>query len=507
MSRAGSFIRNISWNYVSALAEVLVFFIITPVVVKHFGTTVYGVWILLHVIIFYLHFFDLGLYTALVKFVARFREVGDFTAINDVVGSTLTMMAVAGVAAFAASIALAWFFVPYYFDVSDELADTLTLAVMLFGANLLVFFPGSVFRAIFEGYQRYDVLGAISTLMTVLTAVASYIVIVVYDCGILLLASVEIASAIIGVALYVFFVGKLFPEVKPSFSGVGGENWKRLRNYSWWVAFNEMLAEGASRIDRLLIPVFISISMVTPYSLVCSVAGAIFLMIGPITEVFFSLSSAIDARDDTAQLRTLLLKGSKLVMSFSLPVSVVAMAYGEEFLNWWVGAEYVTLDGPVLELIVASFVVTAFVITSSNILMALSRLKGLFVISLVELLIAVILAVLTLPEYGLAGLAASFLVANSLVTFLLIVPYVCKALNQNIVEYLLDSLFRPFLPVLPSLAVIYLLDQMLVSGGIVELVIKAAIVGCVYLLGFYVLSLSKGEKQEYGGHIRELIFG
>ena len=60
---------------------------------------------------------------------------------------------------------------------------------------------------------------------------------------------------------------------------------------------------------------------------------------------------------------------------------------------------------------------------------------------------------------------------------------------------------------LPSLAVVYLLDQVLVSGGIVELVIKAAIVGGVYLLGFYVLSLSKNEKEEYGGHIRDLIFG
>lgn len=507
MSRAASFIRNISWNYVSAVADILVFFILTPIVVKHFGVTVYGVWILLHAIIFYLNFFDLGLYTALVKYVANFREVGDFTSLNDVVGLTLMMMAVAGVAAFTTSIVLAWFFVPYYFNVSDEMIDTLTLAIMLFGVNLLVSFPGSVFRAIFEGYQRYDVLGAISTLMTVLTAVASYIVIVVYDSGILLMASVEIAFSIIGVVLYVFFVGKLFPEVKPGFGGAGGENWKRLRSYSWWVALNEMLVEGASRIDRLLIPVFISVSMVTPYSLVCSVAGAIFLMVDPITEVFFSLSSVFDARDDKGQLRTLLLKGTKLVMGFSFPISVCAMAYGEEFLNWWVGADYVTLDGPVLELVVASFVVTAFIITSSNILMAISRLKGLFVISVIELLIAVILAVLTLPEYGLAGLAASFLVANSLVTFLLLVPYVCKALNQSIFEYLLDSLFRPLLPVLPSLAVVYLLDQVLVSGGIVELVIKAAIVGGVYLLGFYVLSLSKNEKEEYGGHIRDLIFG
>ena len=63
------------------------------------------------------------------------------------------------------------------------------------------------------------------------------------------------------------------------------------------------------------------------------------------------------------------------------------------------------------------------------------------------------------------------------------------------------------MPVLPSIAVVYLLDQVLVSGGIAELVFKGAIVACVYLLGFYLLSLSKDEKEEYGGHIRELIFG
>jgi len=507
VSRARSFVRNISWNYVSAIADILTFFILTPIVVKHFGATVYAIWVLLHVIVFYLNFFDLGLYTALVKFVARFQEVKDINALNEVIGTTLTMMTVAGIAAFIASLVLAWLFVPYYFDVTQGMLDTLKLAVMLFGIKLLISFPGSVFRAIFEGYQRFDVLGVITTMMTVMTAVAIYIAIRFFDSGILLLAVVEITSAITGIIFYVYIVAKLFPDIKPAFNGVGGENWQRLRSYSWWVAFNEMLAEGASRIDRLLIPVFISVAMVTPYSLICSVAGAIFLMIGPITEVFFSLSSAIEARGDKNKLRTLLLKGAKLVMGFSLPVSVAAMAYGEAFMNWWVGAEYVALDGPVLQLVVVNFLVTAYIITGHNILMALSRLQGLFVISVIEVIIAVVLAVLTLPDYGLTGLAGSLLVANSLVTFLLRVPYFCRALDQNIAEYLLDSLLRPLLPVIPAVATVYVINQVLVSEEIAALVIKGAIVGSVYLFGFYFLSLSKDEKEEYGAHLREMILG
>jgi O-antigen/teichoic acid export membrane protein len=507
VSRIRIFIRNISWNYVSAIAEILVFFILTPIVVKHLGATVYAIWVLLHVIVFYLNFFDLGLYTALVKFVARFQEVKDMNSLNEVIGSTLTMMTVAGIAAFITSLILAWLFVPYYFDVTPEMLDTLKLAVMLFGIKLLISFPGSVFRAIFEGYQRYDVLGVINTILTVMTAVGIYIAIRFFDAGILLLAIVEIASAITGVIVYLFFVARMFPEITPAYQGVGGENWQRMRSYSWWVAFNEMLAEGASRIDRLLIPVFLSVAMVTPYVLICSVAGAIFLMIGPISEVFFSLSSAIEARDDKAKLRTLLLKGTKLVMGFSLPVAVAAMAYGEAFLNWWVGAEYVALDGPVLELVVASYVVYSFIIIGYNILMALSRLQGLFVTSLIEAIIATILAVLTLPEYGLTGLAGSLLVANSLVTFLLRAPYFCRVLDQNIAEYLLDSLLRPLLPVIPAVATVYVINQVLVSEEIAALVIKGVIVGSVYFVSFYFLSLSKDEKDEYGGHIREMILG
>lgn len=496
MSRVNTLIRNMSWSYIAAFVEVAVFFLLTPFVVQHFGKEIYGAWVLLHAIVFYLKFCDLGLYTSLVKFVAKYREIDDFKSVNTIIGVTLTMMTYAGIAAFVGSILLAWFIVPHYLSVPEALVPEMQTAVLLFGAHLLIEFPGSVFRAIFGGYQRYDVLGFTRTITMTLTAVATYIALQ-FDATILQLAGIEIVSAIIAVCMYYRLVRSMFPEIEPRLSKARGDVWREVREYSGWISYNEILAQGASYLDKLLIPFFLSLSMVTPYTLINSVAKSIFLVVIPVTEVFFSLSSAFDAKGDTAKLRLLLIKGSKMAMALSLPVGLIAMHYGDPFLNWWVGEEFVTLEGPVLQLVISSFLITAFIMTVTNIMRALGKLRMLFLINVIEVTLAVSIALATIQSYGLQGLAGALLFANAVTSFIIMVPYICKLLEQPPIEYLVDAIVRPVLATIPLVACIAAADHFSPSNDLLGIILKSALAGVCYLVAFYFVSLLPDERREY----------
>jgi O-antigen/teichoic acid export membrane protein len=485
-----------SWSYIAAFVEVAVFFLLTPFVVQHFGKEIYGAWVLLHAIVFYLKFCDLGLYTSLVKFVSKYREIDDFNSVNTIIGVTLTMMSYAGIAAFIGSIGLSMFIVPHYLSVPESLVPEMQTAVLLFGAHLLIEFPGSVFRAIFGGYQRYDVLGFTRTITMTLTALATYAAIQ-FDATIITLASIEIISAIIAVIMYYRLVRSMFPEIKPRFSKARGEIWREVREYSGWISYNEILAQGASYLDKILIPFFLSLSMVTPYTLINSVAKSIFLVVIPVTEVFFSLSSAFDAKGDTAKLRLLLIKGSKMAMALSLPVGLIAMHYGDAFLIWWVGEEFVKLDGPVLQLVISSFLITAFIMTVTNIMRALGKLRMLFLINVIEVTVAITLALATIRSMGLLGLAGALLIANAITSFIIMVPYICKTLKQPPMEYLVDAILRPLLATLPLIGAIALADHYLPANGIFEIIVKSAAAGICYLVAFYFVSLLPDERREY----------
>ena len=293
--------------------------------------------------------------------------------------------------------------------------------------------------------------------------------------------------------------------MRPGFGPIGGPHLRRIRSYSTWTSLNEILAEGSAEVEKLLIPIVLSVAALTPYTLICTVAAAIFLAIEPITDTFFPLSSAYDARNDRARLRELLIRGTKLVMGISLPLAVAVAAYGEAFIVAWIGEQHVAVPHGVLPLIVVSFAVTAFIMTGTTVLLALAKVREVFWMGIAELALAVALVLVTVPRFGLPGLAASLMIANVLVTFGWIVPSVTRLLDQPRTDFLYQSLLRPLLAALPMALFILWMDQHLTGATLPWLVLKSGLAGCVYLAAFYLVSLTADERVLCTGSVRSLL--
>ena len=496
--------RNISWNYIQAGTSLVVYFLLTPVVVAHLGEVGYGIWVLLKAILFYLRFLDFGFYNALVKYIAESSERREWRAVNGLIATTTGVLLVAGVAALALSVAIAYLVVPNVFSVPPERLPELQLATVLIGVDLLLAFPGSVLGAIFEGRQRFDVLSGVSMAVSILGALAT-VAGLQAGYGILALVSIEIAGTLLATLIFALCLRRVCPEIHLGVGRIGGEHLRRISGYSTWTSLNEILAEGSSEVEKLLIPVILSVSLLTPYSLICAVSAVIFLAIAPLTDAFFPLSSAYDARHDRVRLRQLLLRGTKVVMAISLPLAVAVTAYGEQFLLAWIGEEHIAVPHTVLPLVVASFAVTAFILTATTILLALAKVKEVFWMGLAELALAVLLVVTTVPRLGLPGLAASLMIANILITFLWIVPYVCRLLGQSTAGFLSQGLVRPLLAALPMALFILWLDQHVRGATLTWLAIKAGLAACVYLVAFYLLSLTRDERALCRGSVMSFL--
>ena len=501
MSTLRALTRSISWNYVQAGTSLIVAFLLTPIVLDHLGEVGFGVWVLLKAILFYLAFLDLGLYNALVKYLAEDAERKDWRGLNGLLRTTTSVLALAGVAALALSLLLAWLVLPHAFNVPPEHLAELRLAAVLLGLDLLLAFPASAFAAVLEARQRFDVLSGVSVAATVVLAGGTVLGLRL-GYGILWLVGLEIAGTLLTAALHAVLLRRLYPEVRPGFGPVGGEHLRRIRGYSTWTSLNEILAEGSTEVEKLLIPVVLSVSLLTPYTLICTVAAAIFLAIEPITDTFFPLSSAYDARDDRPRLRSLLIRGTKLVMAISLPIAVAVVAYGERFIVAWVGEEHVAVPSGVMPLVVVSFTITAFIMTGTTILLALARVKEVFWMGIAELALALALVLVTVPRHGLVGLAGSLLAANLLVTFGWIVPVLGRLLGQPVSDFLSQSLLRPLLAAAPMALFILWMERHLPGAALWEIAIKAGLAGGVYLGAFYLVSLTAEERALCSASLR-----
>jgi hypothetical protein len=159
----------------------------------------------------------------------------------------------------------------------------------------------------------------------------------------------------------------------------------------------------------------------------------------------------------------------------------------------------------VLPLVVVSFTVTAFILTGTTVLLALAKVREVFWMGITELALAVTLVLATVPAMGLTGLAGSLMLANVLVTFLWIVPYLGRVLDQSVAEFLSRSLALPLLAALPMALFIAWLDRHAPGATLPWLVLKAGLAGCVYLAAFYVVALSSEERLLCHGSVRSIL--
>lgn len=508
MSTLSVLTRNISWNYVQASVNLVVHFVLTPIVVARLGAVGYGIWVLLNAILFYLKFLDLGFYNSLVKYVAEFAERKEWSTVNGLTATTIAALAVAGIVAFAGSCVVAWWFVPHMINAPSANIEELQTATLLIGANLVVAFPGSALSAVLEGRQRFDILSTVAIPITIASAIAT-VVVLSFGYGVIALVLVTIGSTVFSAAGNWAFLRRLYPEIRLDFaavaSGMRFSHIHQIRGYSTWTSLNEILAEGGAELEKLLIPVLLTVSLLTPYTLIVTVAAAIFLVIEPITDALFPLTSAVDAIADRVRLRKVLVRGTKLVVGVSLPLAIAIFFFGRDFILIWIGADNVDVPAGVLPLVVLSFSITAFILPGTTILLAMSRVKEVFWMGVAELVLATSLVILTVPSMGLKGLAGSLLASNVAITFGWIVPYLCRSLEQSIRGFLGATILRPALAAVPMGLLMLYLDRFHLGESLWRMALGCALAGTVYALAFYVMSLTAQERASLSGMLRAVL--
>jgi O-antigen/teichoic acid export membrane protein len=496
MSSLPQLLRNIVANYTGSAVSVVVLFFLTPFVIRSLGNEAYAVWVLVHSVAFYLYFFDLGAYDALVKYTAECDpdNPADKGELERLVGTGMVLFGLAGLAAFVASLGFAHWLVPHL-GVSPELLPTVQLVTLILGVDAAFHFVLAALVGLLEGQQRYDVLNAVNIARRAIQAVAT-VALLGLGFGLVALAVLELLLSVIALGAVAAIVSWLHPELSLTFMRFDGATWRRMRGYSLWALANEIASEGSSELDKLFIPAFLSIGLLTPYAVACSIGAVVLYLIEPIVKVFFPFSSRLGAADDREGLDQLLIRGSKATLAISLPVGVLLLFTGDAVISNWVGPEYAPEAAPVLRIVLTSFLVSAAFAPSVKILAALAKVREIFLLTVTEVCLAASLVALTARAGGLPALAASLLAANCAINFGLLLPLTCRTLGVPVTRYLREVIAAPLGPALLAAGAAGLLLQYFRVESWLDIAATGALISVVYTSAFLAMCVSKREREE-----------
>jgi len=492
---ARRWLLNVASGYASVAAEGVVFLALTPFLVHYVGVDRYALWVLAGTIVFYLKFLDLGFAGAQIRYHARFAARDQHDDIRRLARTVVLGLTVAGCVALAAGLLIAAAAQPAWFTIEPEQIGEFRALLALLTVEIFVLFPASGLDNIYEGAQRFDVrnLRAVALLgVKTLAQIAALML----GHGLLVIAAIEVIATSLQLLLDLTIINRLLPGLLKSPVGFDLGIWRRIRGFALWSFLDDLLMSGTARLGNLFVASFLSLALLTPYSLCVSVTGLLLHAIHPIADTFFPLATQLHAQGRREELGQLLLTGTKGLLALCAPLAVVLAFTGEAMIALWVPATRGEIPHGLVALLTADVTISVILSTPAVVLIAVNGIRSFVLLTAAEILLFAVLAWLLAPGANLHGLALAALLSNIVTGFGVMLPLVARVTKVPLARLIGLPVMRVVLACLPAVGLAMLnigwRDDTIPGVGLHALTLGTACVAGLLLWG-----ASRSERSEY----------
>jgi len=464
-----------SWLAVSVNA--VVGFLLTPYLLHHLGAVQFGLYTLVTALSGYYGLFDLGIRSAVLRFVSRALSLNDREETNRVVSTAFYFYwAICAIAVAATVFVLPW--LPRLFGVDGETAGAFQHLVLLAGILQGLIFPLNVFAGSLDASGRFDLVYMIQTFCLLLRVLA--VILTIRAGGQLFeVGAAVLLSGFLAYLLQVPFAIRALPSLSlgPKWiSKVKLAEMFRYASVSLSVGIGDKLK---ANVFPVIIGVFLDPLAVTTFSLPTRLLRFPLDGASTMTEVVNPASSYLEARKDYSALRRLLLLTAQGAFLLLVPMSAFLIIFGRDVLRLWVGAGYLSTY-PLLVVLTLGMSAGASQAGLQAILFGIGRHRGLIVYRVAEAAAFVLLGAVALKLSGLGAFAIVVSITLMLTSLILVPKHVCHILGLRLRSYLWSGCFKPSLLTIPFALVLLGVHRVLLIRSWFEVVVALAIGGLAY---------------------------
>ena len=442
------------------------------------GKTGYGIWVLIGSFLGYYGLLNLGVRSALTRYVARYAGQGDEKALNETAGTAMAMFSCTGVLAIAASFLLAEP-LAVFFEVAPEHLDDFKYVVWILGLATGLSFPGNVFAAIVVAYERY-VAANVANVTTTLMRAGLIVWMLLQGKGLVGVAYAALGASLLNIMANFLICRHFAPRVRVSFAAA---KWPVLRILLVYGASTTVIAIAnilRFNLDSVVIGKWVGIPQVGIYGIAGILIRYISHLITAGMSVLTPRFAALDGAEEKAKLQGLFVRSLSVSALLGFGTAMMAIIFGGRFIVLWVGEEFIDAI-PVLWILAIGYALALSQYPGIGLMFALNKHHFLAIATIIEGVANVAISILLALKYGIVGVALGTLIPMLVVKILIQPFYVSKIIRISIIEYI-----KPFIVPATIGSILVILGYHL--GGIIhrmcfslyELVGLAIIVGLIY---------------------------
>jgi len=499
-SEALAVTKNVSTRYLAIAAEMAVGLLVLPFNVAHLGKAGYGLWMLTTSITAYFSVLDLGYSGALVKFVAQYRAKRDLHGLNQILSTTFYLFVLFGVVTYLAAIVIA-VFLGNVLNIAPDQLYVGRVVLLVTSVHFAMGTAFSVYGAVINGFQRYDINNITGTISSVLVAIVN---VVVLSLGYGLIELV-VATTIVRVLTYWVYRAnayRVFPGLKLSFANFRRARLREVTSFSVFMLAIDWANKMNYSIDAIVIGIVLGTTAVAVWSVAQRLAEVTQRLTNQLNDILFPNVVDHSASSRTDRLQAILLIGTRLSLATVIPIGTALMLMAGPLVHAWVGPDF-SGSVLVLQLLALTVMIRVGNATAQTLLKGADQHKLVAYTNVGTAIVNLALSVVLARSIGLAGVAIGTLVPVSFSAMFIMFPAGCRRVELPLMRALADAVWPAVWPAAAMAAYIEVTRPFL-PASLLPVLMNMGVAAMVYVATFLAFGISATERRFYLSKVFEV---
>ena len=402
-----------------------------PFVVRMLGDRMYGLWILVGTFVGYYGLVDLGLSSAVNRFMAKAAGAGDHDECNRVYNTALRLYTGLGLVVLVLTLVCAAL-APLFCKTAED-ASLLRKLILILGINFAFDFPSRVYNGVLSAHLHFELLAIIDLLSLVLRT-GLIVAALLAGYKVIGLGWAVLISGIPAKLLPVYFAYRNHP-----FLSIASRYWRRdvaklFFSYSVYTFIAQVADLLRIQLVGPVVAAFVGLAAVTHYKVAGTLAQYYLTLMAAVTGAFGAVFSRQEGARDYEGMKKTFFFTSKITFCIASFIGFGLIAWGKPFISRWMGPRY--LDAyPCLVVLVVGWLCGLSQTASVGLLFGTSQHKFFALFNSIEGVANLLLSLLLVRWYGIVGVALGTMIPM-VITKLLIQPvYLSRVTNIDYFQY------------------------------------------------------------------------
>jgi len=380
------------------IGAIAIAFVMSPFLVNTLGDTKYGIWSVMAALTGYMTLFDLGISSAVAKYVSRYKALNDYQSINRIFSSALVLLVIVGIILVSTSPFIASFVVRV-FKIEPELRDVVYKLVMIGSIDVAVYVGSGVFLGSFYGFQKNEIVNGVILFIAIFRAIFWYLALT-SGFDLLSMGIISLVGNTLAIFLLWYILNRTEPQVEVTTKYANKTTTASIFNYSKFTFITMLGMQLIYYSDAFVIGYFLTAAAITIYTIPWSLSEYSNKMILAVAQTFVPVFSEQEATEDKALYNTYI-SGTKAVLVLSNLLCIGMLVLGDHFIGIWMGPRYAVECGTLLLIMFTTQLIKSPQLLSYSVLLGTSNHQRFSTYNLLFSFANLILSIFLVQKYVL----------------------------------------------------------------------------------------------------------